>query len=179
MWPKYSSAVPWRLWTTFASAVPLVIVCSLHHVQAWPIVFIIFTDVFWLLNLSILLSVLCSTVRHFQLINSCHKFSLDGVSTMKDAFLVNDLYLNFFHFIGEYFGKDIPKYSNTNIGSPGTQAQSSSLLLPVLVIFSCFIIPTHKGFNHHKKLTYKLHQHFSRPQIQQIYHYFFLSLIHV
>ena len=54
----------------------------------------------------------------------------------------------------------------------------SSLLLTVLVIFSCFIISTHKVFYHHKKLTYKLHQHFSHPQLQRIYHPF-VSLMHV
>ena len=77
-------------------------------------------------------------VRHSQLINSCHKFSLDGVSTMRDAFWANDFYWNLFYFVVEDFGKDIPKYSKTNSGSPGTHAHFSSLLLPVLVIFGCF-----------------------------------------
>ena len=44
---------------------------------------------------------------------------------MRDAFLAN----SFIHFIGEYFGKDMPKYSKTKVGSPVTQAHFSSLLV--------------------------------------------------
>ena len=51
----------------------------------------------------------------------------------------------------------------------------SSLLLTVLVIFSCFIISTHKEFYHNKKLITST---FSRPKPQQIYHPF-VSLVHV
>ena len=123
-------------WLVFPNSISL----QLASCTSIALVFINFIDVLWLLKLSILLSVLCSTVRHFQLINSCQKFSLHGVSTMKDAFLANDLYWNFLHLIGV---NDIPKYSKNNFGFPGTQAHFSSLLLTVFGIIHTFRVYHH------------------------------------
>ena len=96
---------------------------SLHHVQTapwsvlWQPQFVhvvsIFINVFWLFNLSILLSLFCfiTTVRYFQLINSSHKFNLNGVSTMRDDILGQWLaWEKFLHYIGEDLGEDSPKF---------------------------------------------------------------------
>ena len=101
MWPKFSSAAPWSIWATFTSAAPLVIVSQLASCSNSSLFYslttsvctcrFIFINVVWLLNLGILLSLFCciTTVGHFQLINSSHNFTLNGVSTVRDGIQAN------------------------------------------------------------------------------------------